>query len=181
MSESPEGFRWKPIALSIIVEATKLAEARELQSTLLKLNPENSVKRTTWQRMEDNINSIIAELVIGRKLVDRKWVPHCNKFHTVADVGEDIEVRSTVYPTGGLILRDNDDPSRRYALVIVDAMKGYKEIGWIYGHEGMTEEWKVKTQATERPYWRYHGKYNAPITLTLDRPKDAQNSHEFAW
>jgi hypothetical protein len=83
-----------------------------------------------------------------------------------------------------LILRDNDDPGRRYVLVICDPMAGFEVKGWCYGIEAMTNEWHMKGEG--RPHWRYKGPLRAFSTLTLERPKDAPTnaetaSAEYSW
>jgi hypothetical protein len=77
-----------------------------------------------------------------------------------------------------LILRDNDDPGRRYVLVICDPMTGFEVKGWCYGIEAMTDKWHMKDEG--RPHWRYKGPLRDFSTLTLERPKDAPTSAETA-
>jgi hypothetical protein len=52
-----------------------------------------------------------------------------------ADVGDDLQVRTTSYKTGHLVLSDGDSPDARYILVY--ACDGVGHIrGWCYGREG---------------------------------------------
>jgi hypothetical protein len=128
--------------------------------------------------MSRDVGGILAELVVGRKF-SRTFLPAINTFHNQADVGEDIEVRSTPHLNGSLILRDNDDPGRRYVLVVVDPMRGFAVRGWIYGYEATKDEWHKKGEG--RAAWWYRGPLRAWETLTLERPKDAAMQPEYAW
>ena len=168
---------YKPFPLRVIVEAFKVAELRQLESQLMGLNHANSMIRTYEQRLEDEINGVLSEIIVGR-IVDKKtFMPTLNTFHEQADVGEDIEVRSSKELTNNLILRDNDDAFRRYVLVICDAMRGWYVKGWCYGYEAMQPEWFRAEEG--RPHYLYKGQLRHIDTLTLERPKDAKNEYAF--
>lgn len=177
--------QYTPFRLSTIVEAIKLTELRILESKILGLNPSTTYETYDKAILERTINSILAELVIGRPF-NKYYLPATNTFHKQADVGHDIEVRSSTNPDSPLWIRDNDDPARRYVLVICDAMKGFIVRGWIYGYEATTDEWWYAPEAKEgedkpRPAWRYRGTYRPYKTLTLERPKDAKMEVEYRW
>jgi hypothetical protein len=172
MSESLRPFR-----LATILEAVKLAELRFLESAALNLNNATTYQSDVMEILTRDIGGILAELVVGRKF-NRAYLPAMNVFHAQADVGEDIEVRSTPHLNGSLILRDNDDPARRYVLVVCDPMRGFAVRGWCYGYEAMTDEWK-KNEG--RPAWWYRGPLRPFETLTLERPKDAAMQPEYVW
>ena len=177
--------QYNPFRLSTVVEAIKLAELRILESKILGLNPSTTYETDDKAILERTINGILAELVIGRPF-DKFYLPSTNTFHKQADVGHDIEVRSSTNPDSPLWIRDNDDPARRYVLVICDAMKGFIVRGWIYGHEATTDEWWYEPPAKEgqdkpRPAWRYRGQYRPHKTLTLLRPSDAKGDVEYKW
>ena len=103
-----------------IPEAVKLAEVRFWESAALGLNNATTYQSDALEVMGRDIGGILAELVVGRKF-DRTYLPAMNTFHKQADVGEDIEVRSTPHLNGSLILRDNDDrdPERRYKMAYI--------------------------------------------------------------
>jgi hypothetical protein len=172
-------MKWRPFPLTVVLEAIKISELRSLESAILELNPATSRERTPMQKMLDDINSICSELVVGRRFFGERWLPKLNVFHEEADVGHDIEVRSTTEPDYSLLVRDNDDPFRRYVLVITDVMKGYSVKGWAYGYEAMREEWATTRGAGGRPCWMYRGELRPWSTLTLNTPDDAKK--EFEW
>jgi hypothetical protein len=168
---------YKPFPLRVIVEAFKVAELRQLESELMELNHANARKRNYEQRIEDEINGVLSEMIIGRMIIKKTWMPTVNTFHEQADVGEDIEVRCSKELNNNLILRDNDDAFRRYVLVICDVMRGWFVKGWCYGYEAMTPEWHRSLEA--RPLYLYKGELRPIETLTLERPKDAKNEYSF--
>lgn len=168
---------YKPFPLRAIVEATHVAQLRQLESQLLGLNHATSYQRGYEERLEDEINGILAEMIVGRIVKDKAFMPSINTFHKEADVGQDIEVRSTRELHHNLILRDNDDAFRRYVLVICDAMRGWYVKGWCYGHEAMQKQWHRPEEG--RPHYLYMGQLRHIDTLTLERPKDAKTEYEW--
>jgi hypothetical protein len=161
----------RPFRLATIMEAVKVAELRYLEARVGGMNNATTYQSDFVEVMSRDVGGILAELVIGRRF-DRRFLPAVNTFHKQADVGEDIEVRSTPHLNGSLILRDNDDPGRRYVLVICDPMQGFAVRGWCYGYEAMTDEWAKTDEG--RPHWRYKGRLRPWETLTLERPAEAE-------
>jgi hypothetical protein len=168
----------RPFRLTTLLEAVKVAELRYLEARVGGMNNATTYQSDFVEVMLRDVGGILAELVVGRKF-SRTFLPAINTFHAQADVGEDIEVRSTEHLNGSLIIRDNDDPARRYVLVVVDPMRGFAVRGWIYGYEATKDEWLKKGEG--RPAWWYRGPLRAWETLTLERPADAQPEPEYAW
>jgi hypothetical protein len=153
----------KPFRLTTLMEAIKIAELRWLEARVMKLNAATTIERDYCKIMADEVGGILAEIVVGRRF-DKTYLPATNTFHRRADVGDDIEVRSTVYLNGALIVRDNDDPARRYVLVVCDPMKGFMIRGWAYGHEAKQPQW-LETGNGRPAYW-YRGPLRAFEELT---------------
>jgi hypothetical protein len=173
----------RPFRLTTLLEAAKVAELRWLEARAIGLNSATTYHSDYCEIMGRDITGILGEMVVGRRF-DKTYLPAVNTFHGKADVGEDIEVRATEHLNGSLIVRDNDDPARRYVLVICDPMQGFEVKGWCYGYEAMTDEWHMKGEG--RPHWRYKGPLRPWETLTLERPKDAPinaetASAEYSW
>jgi hypothetical protein len=169
---------FRPFRLTTIMEAVKVAELRYLEARVGGMNNATTYQSDFVEVMSRDVGGILAEMVVGRKF-SRTFLPAINTFHAQADVGEDIEVRSTPHHNGALIVRDNDDPARRYVLVVVDPMRGFAVRGWCYGYEARKDEWHKKGQGREA--WWYRGPLRAWETLTLERPEDAQLQPEYAW
>lgn len=168
----------RPFRLATIMEAVKVAELRFLEARVGGMNNATTYQSDFMEIMSRDIGGILAEMVVGRRF-NRHYLPAINTFHGQADVGEDIEVRSTQHSNGSLIIRDNDDPARRYVLVIVDPMAGFEVRGWVYGYEATRDEWLKKGEG--RTAWWYRGPMRAWETLTLERPKDAALQPEYVW
>jgi hypothetical protein len=165
----------RPFKLSTLMEAIKIAEQRFLQARVGGMNEATTYQSNYMEIMERDIGGILGEMVVGRRF-DRHYLPAVNTFHGRADVGEDIEVRSTKYANGALILRDNDADDRRYVLVIVDPMQGFEIKGWAWGHEAKTDAWFKNDQG--RPAWWYRGELRSVESLTLEIPAEQK---EYTW
>ena len=157
----------KPFRLTTLMEAIKIAELRWLEARAMNMNAATTYESHYCEVMARDIGGILAEIVVGRRF-DRTYLPAVNSFHKRADVGDDIEVRSTVHLNGALIVRDNDDPARRYVLVVCDPMKGFVIRGWVYGHEAKQPEW-LKSDEGRPSHW-YRGPLRPFEGLTLDPP-----------
>jgi hypothetical protein len=166
----------RPFRLATIMEAVKVAELRWLEACAIGMNSATTYHSDYCEIMGRDITGILGEMVVGRRF-DKTCLPAINTFHGKADVGDDIEVRSTPHLNGSLILRDNDDSARRYVLVICDPMQGFEVKGWAWGHEAKTDEWAKTDEG--RPHWRYKGPLRPWNTLTLERPAEAEP--ECAW
>jgi len=57
------------------------------------------------------------------------------------DVGGEVEVRSTKYSNGRLIIKKHDKDDAPFVLVIVRGNNTYDLMGWCYGREGKRQEW----------------------------------------
>lgn len=167
----------RPFKLSTLMEAIKIAELRFLEARVGGMNEATTYQSNYLEIMERDIGGILAEMVVGRRF-DKHYLPPVNTFHGKADVGEDIEVRSTKYSNGALILRDNDADDRRYVLVVVDAMAGFEIKGWVWGYEAKTEQWFKGDQG--RPAWWYRGQLRPIEQLTVD-PGHKSKETEFTW
>ncbi len=67
------------------------------------------------------------------------------------DVG-DVDVRSSSKPNGALIIRRNDDPNKKYYLLI--GLNGEYEIkGWLYGIEAMKDQFWTSKDTGRPPVW----------------------------
>lgn len=165
----------RPFKLSTLMEAFKIAELRFLEARVGGMNEATTYQSNYMEIMERDIGGILAEMVVGRRF-DRYYLPSINTFHGKADVGDDIEVRSTKYANGALIVRDNDADDRRYVLVVVDPMQGFEIKGWCWGYEAKTDAW-FKNDGGREAWW-YRGELRPIDRLTLDKQKIPR---EYTW
>lgn len=85
-----------------------------------------------WQLM---IEGALSECALA-KFLNVYWVG-CGEINDV-DVG-DVDVRSTTYHNGHLIIHKSDDSNRKYYLLTgIDGK--YTVRGWIWGHEAKKDE-----------------------------------------
>lgn len=68
------------------------------------------------------------------------WPATVDAPKTAPDIPPDIQVRTTVYRDGCLLLHRDDIPEHRYVLVVADVPR-YWLIGWMWGRDGMRDEW----------------------------------------
>lgn len=92
-----------------------------------------------------DIESCIAEYLVARAF-NLAWIPYRqNPKEIEADVGTNVQVRSTSLENGSLILHKEDKDTDIFVLVIGQSLD--KRIaGWIEGRNGKTESfWQTKT------------------------------------
>lgn len=187
MSDTPS---LRPFSLTTLMRAIKVAEARFLEGRAGGMNADTTYKSHYMEQMQREVRGVLAETVIGRRF-DKHFFPTVNTFHKKADVGEDIEVRSTEHLNGALILRDDDPPDRRYVLVCIDLNEhkltprmGFIVRGWTWGHGVISDDFWDDGSGSRgnpkgRPGWWYRGPLRPWNTLTLARPAEAEP--ECAW
>jgi hypothetical protein len=130
-------YSWK-LNFERMMRAVEWMHVRLSESHRLKLNPATTYERSFSERITQEMIGMLGELAVI-DFFGIKQNPGINTFHNVADVLDNIEVRSTNYKNGHLILRDNDKPDHKYIFCIVD-YNAVKLIGWISGKEGMTDQ-----------------------------------------
>lgn len=106
--------------------------------------------RDWFDRLKVDVLGACGEVAVA-KLTNKFWSPSVNVMHRVADVGHDIEVRSTDRQNGSLIVRPNDDPCRWYFLV-TGGPPVLTVCGYIKGEDAQKEEW-VRNPHGHRKAW----------------------------
>lgn len=121
------------------LDATDVAVARMRASTKRSLCHANVRQRTLTTRLYNDVLGAASELAVARWL-GVPWLRSVNTFHDQADVGEDVDVRSTDRREGSLILRDNDPPYRWFVLV-TGVPPALSLNGYIWGADAMAPRW----------------------------------------
>lgn len=106
------------------------------------LNHATTYERSLIKRLGEEVTGAAGEIAVG-KWAGTFFVPSVNTYHRVPDCLQDVEVRSTQYASGHLIVRKNDkvdQTSRRFVLAIVRG-DVIRLAGWIYGREAMKDEY----------------------------------------
>lgn len=100
----------------------------------------------SWDR---HIEGACGELACA-KYLGRFWSGSVDTFHAGADIGNDIQVRTSGKDDYCLIVYDSDPDAHAYFL-LVGALGSYRIAGWLYGHEAKRAEWKTVKQAGRPP------------------------------
>lgn len=139
-----------PLSMAEFAVAVQSAMTRMLISAGQGINHASTYKRTWLERLQEETVGCCAELAMG-KLIDRYTIPEVGTFHNKPDCLHDIEVRATARPDGRLIVRDNDDSSRRYVFCTVTGQT-VTFVGWLYGHEAKKPAYMTNPN-DYRPAW----------------------------
>lgn len=137
---SPWEFKW----------CVDVANARNTVSTDNGLNHATVHERDYLVRLQDNILGACGEMVVCKAL-GWFWSPTVNTFHRVADIGRNVEARTTSRQDGCLIVRDNDPDDRYYFLVIGEPLT-FRVAGWMKGSEAKRDEW-IRDPGVRRKAW----------------------------
>lgn len=135
-----------------------LANARMATSNAGSLNHASTYRRTYAERINEEVIGACGEMALC-KAMGWYFSPSVNTFHTIPDVGANIEVRSTARDNGSLIVRDNDDNDRWYVLVTGEppcmTVRGRirgdqaKHPRWVRDPHGHRRAWFVPQSALE--------------------------------
>lgn len=92
-----------------------------------------------------DIESCIAEYLVA-KAFNMAWIPYReNPIEIQADVGANIQIRSTKLQYGNLILHEEDKDDHFFVLVIGTGLDK-RIVGWITGEDGKQQMyWQTKT------------------------------------
>jgi hypothetical protein len=100
---------------------------------------------------EKSRQGFMAEKAVA-KLMGLPWPPNNGGFKN-ADAGLDIQVKSTHYPNGRLIVRHDATPSHRYVLVICDKIPHFRVVGWMFARDAMQDKWKAAPDPLRPVEW----------------------------
>lgn len=107
-------------------------------------------ERGYMERLKIDVLGACGELAVA-KAVNQFWSPSVNTMHKGADVGTDIEVRTTDKPDNCLIVREEDNPDRWYFLVIGNPPH-MSVRGFIRGRNARQDAW-LRNPHGHRPAW----------------------------
>ncbi len=138
------------LTLSEFDLAINTARLRMIASESLNCNHATTYERTLVKRLEEEVVGACGEIAFA-KHIGKFFVPSVNAFNKEADVGLNVEVRSTIRLDGCLIVRNNDLDDRAFVLAIVDG-KNVDLAGWLYGRDAKKDEW-IKNPHGYRKAW----------------------------
>ncbi len=123
--------------------------ARRLDSIAKRRKGAHGFNRDDFWQLD--IEGACAEAVVAHSL-GLEYAPVTDRLDTaVGDVAPGIQVRSTKYPAGSLIVHDSDADSDKFVLV-TGANGKYEIRGWILGVHGKQPSW-WKVYKGRGSYW----------------------------
>lgn len=91
-------------------------------------------------KLQAHVVGICGEIALA-KFLQLPWNGFELATRKMGDVSN-IEVRTTTYQFGNLIVRPRDLDDRKYVLVRANKHPAYEIVGWIWGHEAKKPEWE---------------------------------------
>ena len=118
-----------------MTKAAAVGAYRRIKSIVNRRNLNTSLKREEFDRWQADIEGALAEMAVV-KVLRQPWTGSIpNGEFKGADVGDKVQVRSTRYADGCLILYPNDYDAHLYVLC-VGAYGTYRLAGWVSGSAG---------------------------------------------
>jgi len=128
---------WTTLTLPEILSATNVGVIRHYESIKDGRKPDPTLNSSTnWLFMD--IEGALGELCVA-KIRDRYFSATINNFKD-ADLGEDVQVRTTSNHDYSLIVRPKDDPNHFYFLV-TGMSPTFCVRGWIKGSDAMQDKY----------------------------------------
>lgn len=147
------------LTLDEFTKATQVVVRRMIESEKQGLNHASTYQRNFVERLTEETIGACGELAVC-KAFGWEWSESVNTFHEIPDVADNVEVRSTGHLDGSLIVRDNDDETRWYVLVVgkppnmtvVGRIKGYeaRQNQFVRNPHGHRRAWFVPQNALEK-------------------------------
>jgi hypothetical protein len=131
-------YSWK-LNFERMMKAIEHSHIRQIESRAKNLNHATTYTRNFNERISQEVIGILGELAV-LEFLNINSDPLVNTYHNVADAGKDVESRATNKLDGHLILRDNDNPERRYIFCTV-GYDAVRLIGWSKGQDVMKDEY----------------------------------------
>jgi hypothetical protein len=122
----------------------------------------SEIQGDRFDRYKTDIEGSAAELAVSKTL-NLRWNIGVGRYH-LPDVGETIHVRHTPYKTGHLIIRPGDPEEHPYILV-TGQTPVFNIMGWVYGEEGMKDEYWRDDDSGEPAWWVPQGVLREMATL----------------
>jgi hypothetical protein len=133
----------------------RVAEARMAFGAANGLNHACIMDRIFTEREQHEFGGAAGELAVAKWFGVRGYQPSVQYVKGAVDVEPDIEVRSTGWMNGQLVVRPRDHGDRRYVLAITSLAKSYGQVrlaGWMWGHEARRDEF-LQTYYKQPEHW----------------------------
>lgn len=125
--------------------------AIEYHNRAMKKGYGGRLRGTKAHSFRDNFLGAIAEKVVGGYL---ELPVNFDSFaFGEPDVGDDIDVKSTVHTTGSLVIGKKQDPDWNYVLVINQGWDTCRIAGYLPGSVAMTDKYWDEFRGRTPSYW----------------------------
>jgi len=135
------------LSSSELMSAAVTGALRRITSLQNKLNPD--IYHASGNEWSTDIDGAAAEMALSKHL-GVYWSAHVNSMKG-PDV-RNLQVRSTHYKDGCLIIRERDNPEQDYVL-IVSAAPNYTIVGWMCAHEARQDKYFRKSTSGLDAWW----------------------------
>lgn len=145
------------------VMAAQVGMARFISARTGQRSSETARRRPTYLgQLSDDINGACGELAYCKHF-GLYWDGSVGRFHAEPDIPQhNSEIRTTIYPTGHLIVEQRDKPAGRWFVLVTGSAPQYVIRGRIPGEQathsrfdhlstGGVPEWWVPQEALETP------------------------------
>jgi hypothetical protein len=146
--------------------AADVAVRRQVQNLArARQHKHGASDRRSWQM---HVEGCIGEIAVAKGL-GLYWSGALGNLEA-DDVGP-LQVRTTAYPTGRLVLHKDDDPAKAFILVTGEAPQ-LRLAGWMFGREAQVDAYWSDPQGTDR--WAFFVPQSALRPMAeLVRPRAA--------
>jgi hypothetical protein len=143
--------------------ATEIAIIQEKNCKLKGYQDNHGYASTPSEiKIKNSKEGLMSEMAVA-KYLGMPW-PAKNRGFQDADIGENIQVKSTNVTNGRLIVRPNARMSDIYILVIRDSIPNFYLAGWILASDARRSEWLYNDNGRP-PMWFVPQKALKPIEL----------------
>ena len=158
---------WTTLTLSEILSATNVGVLRHHESIKDGRKPDPTLDPNTNLLFMD-IEGALGELCVA-KVRDRYFSATVNNFKD-ADLGKDVQVRTTSKHHYGLIVRPKDNPNHFYFLV-TGMSPTFCVRGWMKGSDAMQDKYMSEPNGRP-PAWFVPQKDLNPVTTKIRKLND---------
>lgn len=154
MKNKTVNYRFKKVTLEFyeLAMGEFIANLRISESKRLGLKERFDTPMSKEHNFNINLRGTLGEIAVA-KYLNQYWAGTVNTFHTLSDVGLEVEVRTTIYAEKKLILRDNDPEDAYYFQVLQMNNETFRILGFIHGSYAKVKEYYYTTNERPKAYF----------------------------
>jgi len=137
-----------------VAYATEMGEKRHKYDNTIGAKGAYNISKKMNSNAAFDIQGCIAEYAVSL-LLKKEWIGFAEDFQNIeADVGDNLQIRSTYHPHGNLILHPKDADDQRFILVRLHDLPTIDVVGWIMGEDAKQERYWTEP-VKNRPCYMY--------------------------